>query len=248
MDHNIVDTYRDSHTTPGKGREYDSHFDYRHRGFMWSREQLILDRVIEKYFQEQEFDHLDFACGTGRILSYLEERTRTSTGVDVSREMLQGAQQKVTCSECIEADITTTNPFGEKRFDLVTAFRFFPNAEDKLRDEVASALAPLLSEDGYLVFNNHKNRYSLTFLTMWLYCKLRGAQLRTTTLNEMEEMISRAGLEVVETHHTGVVPGYEWLMILPRSWYATLESVFSRIGWLRHIALMQVVVCRRKMP
>lgn len=246
MGSSTAGTYRDSHTRPGKGGEYDSHFEFRHRGFLWSCEQRILDQILGKYFEEQPFDYLDFACGTGRILAYLEGRARTSTGVDVSEVMLEEARKKVTRTELIKTDITRENPFGERQFDLITAFRFFPNAEDALRDEAAAAVAPLLRDGGYFVLNNHKNRYSAVGLGMRVYCRFRGAHFRTMTLGEIKAVASRAGLEVVETYHTGVVPGYEWLTLMPRSWYAALESVLSRIGWLKHFALVQVVVCRRK--
>lgn len=246
MGSTTANRYRDSHTRPGKGSEYDSHFEHRHRAFLWSREQRILDQIIAKYFQEGAFDYLDFACGTGRIVASLEGRARTSTGVDVSEAMLEQAADKVSRTELIKADITSASPFGDRRFDLITAFRFFPNAEDALRDAVAAAIAALLRENGCLVFNNHKNRWSAIGLAMRLYCRLRGAPFRTMTLREIKAMASRAGLEVVETYHTGVVPGYEWLMIMPRTWYAAIESIFSRIGWLKHFALVQVVVCRRR--
>lgn len=246
MGSSTTGTYRDSHTRPGKGGEYDSHFEFRHRGFLWSRERRILDQIIAKHFAGRPLDHLDFACGTGRILAHLEGRTRTSTGVDVSDVMLEEARKKLSRTELIKADIARENPFGQRRFDLITAFRFFPNAEDALRDEVAAAIVPLLRDDGCFVLNNHQNRYSAVGLTMRVYCWLRGSHFRTMTLGEIKAMASRAGLEVVETYYTGVVPGYEWLMIMPRSWYAVLESAFSRIGWLKHFALVQVVVCRRK--
>jgi cyclopropane fatty-acyl-phospholipid synthase-like methyltransferase len=77
--------YRDSHTTPTKGADYDENYRTRPwRRFLWPREQKALDRILAKYFAGREIDLLDFACGTGRITSFLENRVNTSTGVDVS--------------------------------------------------------------------------------------------------------------------------------------------------------------------
>ena len=40
----------------------------------------------------------------------------------------------------VEGDLTREPLLGERRFDLVTAFRFFPNAEPALRRDVMAAL------------------------------------------------------------------------------------------------------------
>lgn len=238
--------YRDSHTKPGKAVEYDSHFEYRHRAFLWSRERLILQEIRDKYFAGRAYDYLDFACGTGRILSHMEAHARSATGVDVSAEMLSETRKKVTKSELVQCDLTRSQPFGTRRFDLVTSFRFFLNAEAPLRESVMGTLSGLLSDDGYLVFNNHMNRYAAIAIALKLYGTLRGRAVRTWTLREIRALTGRAGLEVVEVYHTGVIPGFEWIMLLPRSVSAVVESFFSRIGFLRHVAQVQVVVCRRR--
>ncbi len=238
-------SYRESHTKPGKAVAYDSHFEYRHRAFLWSREQLILKSIRETYLGDHDYDYLDFACGTGRILSHMEGYAKNSTGVDVSPEMLSETRKKVKKSELIEADLTRSQPLGDRRFDLITAFRFFLNAEASLRESVMGTLGQLLSDDGYLVFNNHMNRYSAIAIALKLYGSIRGKEVRTWTLREIHALAGRSGLEVVAVYHTGVIPGFEWIMLLPRPISAAVESVFSRIGILRHVAQVQVVVCRR---
>lgn len=239
-------TYRDSHTKDGKAVEYDSHFRFSHRAFLWSQERGILSRIQRAYLGDREYDYLDFACGTGRILAYMEGFSRTSTGVDVSPEMLRECRGRVSSSTVVEADVTRDRPFAGRHFDLITTFRFFLNAEESLRQEVIMKLGELLAADGYLVFNNHMNRYSLIAIALRVYGVFRRRVIRTWTLKEIAALVKQADLEVVAVYHTGVIPGFEHIMLLPRRISAALESFFSRIGFLRHVAQIQIVVCRHK--
>jgi len=151
-------SYRDSHEYSSKGAEYEAYYETQPwQRFFWSREKEIILRILKKYFAGREIHLLDFACGTGRIASFLEDRVKTSTGVDVSSSMLTVARDKLKRTEIIETDITVDNVLEGRKFNLITAFRFFLNAEPPLHLAALKALAGLLSDDGYFVFNNHHN-------------------------------------------------------------------------------------------
>jgi predicted TPR repeat methyltransferase len=130
-----VISYRDSHKHTGKGAEYEVHYQTQAWDrFLWSREQKILLNILDKYFANRDIHLLDFACGTGRVTNLLENRVATSTGVDVSESMLTIAREKLKRTEIIQADITREkNILKPKKFNLITAFRFFLNAEPELR-------------------------------------------------------------------------------------------------------------------
>lgn len=149
-------SYRESHKYAAKGAEYERHCETQAwERFLWSRERKILLGILQKYFAGRDVHLLDFACGTGRITSLLENRVKTSTGVDVSGSMLAIAREKLKRTEIIEADITTENILKPRKFNLITVFRFFLNAEPELRSAAIGRLVELLAEDGRLVFNNH---------------------------------------------------------------------------------------------
>ena len=131
---------------------------------MWKIEQRILDRVLDQIHGEQatEIAYLDFACGTGRVLAFVSARTVSASGVDISEAMLIVAATSAPKAELISADITLGNsPLAGRVFDLITAFRFFPNAEESLRTEAISALSACLKPGGRLILNNHRSRSSL---------------------------------------------------------------------------------------
>ena len=148
--------YRQSHLA--KGPSYQAKFSENpRRRLTWKIEQRILDTIFDRYMTQRQVDYLDFACGTGRILKHLEGRVSSSTGVDLSPSMLKVASDRTSHSQLYQIDITRDPTPNNANYDLITAFRFFPNAEQQLREDAIRQLASLLREDGLLVFNNHRS-------------------------------------------------------------------------------------------
>ncbi len=240
-------SYRESHKYEGKGDEYEAY--YRSEAwekFIWSREQEIILKILDKYFAGKQIHLLDFACGTGRITSLLETRVKTSTGVDVSGSMLAIARSRLKRTEIIEADITTENALTRRKFNLITAFRFFLNAEPELRSSAIKALVELLDEDGYFVFNNHHS-----FGSPWiklLYARhLRknpeGA-FNVMSIEQMKGLVEDVGLEIVEVYPAGFfhppkVPVSYWLG-------RAIDSLACRLRFLNRFSESPVAVCRRR--
>src|SRR5690606_10783466 len=102
-------------------------FKNRYRSMVWEFERAFLDDVVGREFRGGPFSHLDFACGTGRILQHLRHRGTDTVGVDVSEAMLEIARSLAPDAELICSDITQGNALTDRKFDLITAFRFFPN-------------------------------------------------------------------------------------------------------------------------
>lgn len=235
--------YRMSHKAPEKGLSYDDGFrTMPWRRYVWQHEQRVLDYVLRKYFVKKPIRHMDFACGTGRILKYLVGRIETSTGVDVSESMLEVARGKVTSAQIIKADLTETDVLGDRSFNLITAFRFFPNAQHVLRKQVITCLSKHLSNDGVLVFNNHKNHTSFRYQI----ARLRGRQFRTMSNREVSELVSSAGLVITKVFPIGVLPAVDGHMLVPSCIHRVLDSLLNtcRIGPI--LAQNTVFVCKKK--
>ena len=204
------DDYRSSHQ--GKGEDYQSRFSgSSHRALMWRIEQRILRDLLHKHFSRpHQVRLLDFACGTGRILRLLEHDVGSATGVDVARSMLDVAGQGVDKARLLCADITSDDVLDDERFDLITAFRFFPNAEPALRDEAMAKLVTLMAPGGVLVFNNHLRHDSARHRA--LLAKDRRGRLKNRrrlhgmTDRQVADLATRHGLDIVESRHLGVLP------------------------------------------
>lgn len=237
-------TYRDSHKYPGKGAEYEVYYQTQpwHR-FLWSREREIILEILKKYFEGKDIHLLDFACGTGRITSFLEERVKTSTGVDVSSSMLAIAREKLQRTEIIQADITTVNILKGRRFNLITAFRFFPNAEPDLRSAAVNALAGLLAEDGYFVFNNHHNFGSPWIKWSYMRHRQKNPQgiYNVMTIEQMRQLVEKVGLEIIELYPVGFF--HPPRIKVPQRLVNLIEDICCRSRCLRRFSESPVAVC-----
>jgi SAM-dependent methyltransferase len=150
-------SYSESHKD--RGDQYDGYlagnaFD----NYMAVWEARRVREIVNRLFPGGVPRYLDFACGTGRMTSVIAALAQHVTGVDVSESMLAHARNKLPAVRFVCADITkSTADIGAEKFDLVSAFRFFGNAEHELRLEVLHALGKLLPPGGYLLINNHRN-------------------------------------------------------------------------------------------
>lgn len=236
--------YIDRHKT--RGHDYHESFSPEvnpYRAMVWRLEQRVLDGILRDHLTSGRIAHLDFACGTGRILGHLLGRVNSATGVDVSSSMMEVARKVAPGAELIEADLTQQDILDERSFDLITAFRFFPNAEPELRRAVFSALARHLAPRGVLVFNNHKNRNSLRRRIS----RLLGREIARGTMThaEVEALVAQAGLRIVEIIPLAVLPLSATHPLLPVS---VIEPVERWLGGSRSVAgLAQdvIYVCAR---
>ena len=240
-------SYRESHKYQGKGDEYEAYYEGQAwEKFLWSREQEIILRILDKYFAGKEIHLLDFACGTGRITSLLETRVKTSTGVDVSGSMLAIARKKLRRTEIIEADITTEDVLAGRKFNLITAFRFFLNAEPELRSSAIKALVELLDEDGYFVFNNHHSLGSPWIKLLYARHLRKNPEgtFNVMSIEQMKDLAEDAGLEIVEIYPAGFfhppkVPVSYWLN-------RAIDNLACRLTFLNRFAESPIAVCRRR--
>jgi len=239
-------SYKESHKYAAKGAEYEEHYEKQPWDrFLWSREQGIILQILDKYFDGRDIHLLDFACGTGRIAGFLENRVTTSTGIDVSDSMLAIARNKLHRTEVINADITEENILKPKKFNLITSFRFFLNAEPELRSAAMRAIAELLSEDGYFVFNNHHSLGSpwIRLLNARHLKKNPQGIFNVMSIDQMKRLVEGAGMEIIEIYPAGFFHPPK----LPISYRLNhaLDSVASRFNFLARFSENPIAVCRK---
>jgi len=240
-------TYRDSHKYASKGTEYEAYYESQPwQRFLWSREREIILRILEKYFAGRDIHLLDFACGTGRITSLLEDRVKTSTGVDVSSSMLAIARGRLKRTEIIEADITVDNVLKARKFNLITAFRFFVNAEPALRSAAMAALAKLLSEDGFLIFNNHQSYGSPWIKLLYMRHQQKNSEgvFNVMTIDEMRKLVERVGMEIVELYPVGFF--HPPKIAVPQMVTSAIEKVCCKLKFLARFSESPIAVCRKR--
>jgi SAM-dependent methyltransferase len=238
--------YRESHV--GKtGRSYDSDLDDDdHNSYMARREAAILNTIVSTYLPNSKHArYLDFACGSGRVLSQLAGRFAKTVAVDVSESMVEAARQK-TQARGLTVDFNlldiTQEPLDHDPFDLVTAFRFFGNAQGQLRREVLAALRPLVKPDGMLVINNHRNPRSL------LARRSGDTDGLTLELGQLRTLLDEAGFTIERQWPIGPwMLAYRWQR---RSvWDSPTARLLDRLlvwQWLAGLSPDMMILARPK--
>jgi Methyltransferase domain len=192
-----------------------------------SRLQLAWARsVVESSFTSPPI-HLDFACGTGRILAALEDVTAESFGFDVSAEMLELAQARNLRSTLLKTDPMAPQlslpPIGPRPV-VVTMFRFLLNTEPEARGVALDFAARALSEhpDSLLIVNNHGNKTSLRMLAR-LKPTRRGPWFNSMSDREMRALLGARGLQTVARFGVGFAPSssYRRARFRPSAEWAT---------------------------
>lgn len=216
-----VDSYLDySESHQGKGNQYDENFRTRTgRKLMYQWESKLIRR-----YSEIAKKHLDFACGTGRITKV--SNSPIKLGIDISESMLTVARQTCSTSEFRCGDFQKILREDEK-FDIITAFRFFPNADSDLRDRVLSKLKEHLSPGGHLIFNNHRNFWSLSMILFrFAFFKYGQAGL---SHKQIKSLCAKHGFKIVKYYSYGVVPQNETFSIFPWSITTRLDDLFFKL-------------------
>lgn len=234
--------YRSSHAGPGYGLRYDTHYAKGYYAALYREVEVPILNELFAELSRKGSSLLDFACGTGRITRVALPHFDRVAGVDVSRAMLDRARARLPGCELIEQDLTV-RPLAEK-FDIVTAFRFFLNAEDKLRREALAAIRRQLRPDGYLVCNVHMNPASLTGLVYRLLGSLRGRVLHNTlSLHAFEALLRENGFRVERVVWYGILPrpGHLFPRVFDRI-VGPAERLFGKTGFSGRFSQCFIVV------
>ncbi len=192
----MTQDYRASHAE--RGATYDATlastpFD----AYMAEWERQHLTRIVRELFPAGKARHLDFACGTGRVTATVAPLCGSTVGVDVSPTMIEVARGKVPGAEFHLCDLTSA-PLDIGSFDLVTAFRFFGNAQQELREGALRAISQRIKPGGYLVINSHRNPRALYAV----FERLTGGAPHGMDLHlgKLTALLSRHGLVIRQKH------------------------------------------------
>ena len=214
------DDYRSSHATTGAVTDYIRTYEVGYYAALWRKIEKPLVQATLRELGGPQKKCLDFACGTGRITTVAADHFAEVVGVDVSALMLASAPGADNV-RLQQIDITRQS-LGET-FDVVTAFRFFLNAEPPLREEALEAIRKHLKPDGRLVCNIQMNATSPIGIASRIANQLPCS--RTAQYNELDEHeypIEVGGLHSRADHRpTAICPGRADL--LPRLCEASIE-------------------------
>lgn len=237
-------TYREQFSRREAAEKYDRvYMGPNYSNVLWEIEKELLSEIISGVRKSHEhIDYLDFAAGTGRVISYVEGMVDSATGIEISPAMAEIAQEKLSKGTMIVKDITSNDDPTENKYDLITMFRFILNAETPLRSSVMKGLVKRLrNNDSRIVFDNHGSLFSHKAL-MWPYHKIRrmGKGYQTSgnylTDREVQTLARAVGLKIERSVDYGVLSpkamlflSYERILEIEKR-LACGSSLLSRFG------------------
>jgi len=240
------DDYRDSHTAKGYGKFYDNDlfkegtFGYE----IWQKEKVILEDIVTRYTNAGRY--LDFACGTGRVLSALEDYFDEAIGLDISEDMQNIAKQKIKKATLICGDATKNDQLVSGKFNCISAFRFFLNAQESLRHDALKFITNKLeNENAVFIFNIHGNVYSTRWFLVAFDKILGRSKQNQMSLKQVRKMLEVHNLEIIEYHGVGFI--YKvYYKFMPKVLWRFFESVFSSLPFLKNFSLYFIFVCKKR--
>ena len=181
---------------------------------IWNLQRPVVEKIIAGFRRAHPgpVRLLDFACGTGRVLSCLEPLVDEATGIDISANMVAVARGKCRSARLCVGDIFAQPDLLAGRYDLITSFRFLLNVEPAMRLRALRRLRATLREpDGLLLVNVHGNSRSLRHpAILWRRWRERsrpsGAMLNEMSPGETARLFQEAGFQIVSRHGFGMLP------------------------------------------
>ena len=238
-------SYRNRFRHKNAGKEYDGFFVNRVDSLIWSDfVKPFVFNILRQEAPEGSGKYLDFACGTGRILSVGGQVFNDATGIDISESMLEIAKKRVPSAKLLCLDVTRNDTEFIGLFDCVSSFRFLRNAEPALRQEVLEWISAHMSPGGLLVVNNHGYVFSWLGLTTKLAFWLPPASRNLLTNKQTFSMLEKAGFSVQSCEGFQILPGIFGRPVFGRWLQVRLERLCRKLGMGRFGA-EQVVIARK---
>ena len=245
-------SYRKQFSDPDQASTYDKIYSEKTGDqLLWQVEKRFLEDIVNKLRKEKdEIEYLDFACGTGRVVSYVESKVDRATGIEISPEMVKIADTYCEKAELLCKDITAEDADIENSYDMITTFRFILNAEPDLRKLAFRALVARLKDDSsILVFNNHANFWSYKLLLWPIHAVIRrlpGVNRREgnyMTHRQVVDLVNEVGVEIVEHVGMGFISP-KFLKILPYNFCLKIEQFLAGNKLIQALGVNQLYVCR----
>lgn len=243
------------------GKVYNSRINNKFELFIFELEKYFLTKIFSKLQNDNKI-YLDFACGTGRAISFVADnfRFKRFVGVDISPYMVEQARRDNAGKKIdfFVADILNEQEAMKiPKSDIVTCFRLVLNLEPEYRAPILKALNGLMAKNSLLIINNHMNRYSFLGIIAYLAHKLLGMPLKgrnktgrrsiinTLSYNEMEKMLEDCGFKILKVFRFCLLPGHKSFLFLPLSILFQVEKFLSKVPFVRKLSKDQIYLCKK---
>lgn len=211
---------------------------------IWNLQKPTLTEIIKRHEPASNSRLLDFACGTGRVLSFVENLVDHSDGIDISPEMAEVARTKCSKANIVVGDILSEPDLVSGDYDFVTMFRFLLNTEHEMRYKILRKVRKrLVNKKGVLIANVHGNTTSARYAALTYRKFVHGETHSQLSRPQIYRMFEETGYEVVSEYGFGLLPP-----LLYRTFLSGVSKSFdacaSRLPLLLPISIDLLYVCR----
>lgn len=181
---------------------------------IWQMQRPVVERMVKNFRSARPgpVRLLDFACGTGRVLSAVEPLVDSADGVDISENMVAVARTRCRQSRLLVGDVLASPELLQPEYDLISCFRFLLNVEPALREKILRRLREKLrTPDGRLLVNVHGNAHSLRHPAIWWRRRRERMNNTGEMLNELSataarQLLEASGFNIVHQFGFGILP------------------------------------------
>ncbi len=132
-----------------------------HTWFYWSGQESVREIERTLAIAGRSFDSfasiLDFGCGCGRMLLWMEElgQMRTLHGTDIDAEAIAWCREHIPYAELSVNDGDPPLPFADGAFDLIFNHSVFTHIDERRQDAWLAELHRVTQPGGFLVLSTH---------------------------------------------------------------------------------------------
>jgi SAM-dependent methyltransferase len=250
--HSMTISYSDRFRQKDAVESYDSkeYGSGSYSAAIWQLQRPVLERILKDFRQRTERVRLlDFACGTGRVLASLESLVDSAEGIDISENMVAVARTKCVQARLLVGDILASPELLQKKYEVISCFRFLLNVEPEIRGRVLHRLREVLRvPDGRLLVTVHGNARSLRHPAIAWRRRRERTEKSGTMLNEMspaetKTLLRESGFQVVRQFGFGILPPTLYRTPLRRLAVAVDQSLAGD-HWWNDWSIDMLFVCR----
>lgn len=198
--------YKNNHLSEEQVRDYAHTYS---QGYFFNQWEFIEKEFLASRFEDlsgkDKKRYLDLACGRGRILSLAENYFSKTVGADISEQMLKHAADNCVKSELQHSGIEEVT--CTEKYDVITMFRYFLNAEPPSRIKALEKVRELISDNGTFITNVHVSSGSIRGLVYRLRNWLcRKPIANTLSFAEFRDLLTSQGFEIQEVYWHSYFP------------------------------------------
>lgn len=132
-------------------KELRTFYNHVAESFSSTRKYWWRDLHFIKKYLKKEGKVLDFGCGNGRLVDFLEETNLDYIGVDASQKLLEIARKKYPNKSFVQIENESKLPFEDGEFDMIFAIAVFHHFTPKMADNALAEMNRILKDDGVLI-------------------------------------------------------------------------------------------------